>query len=159
MRPRRYPLDPLAKLRGKEVDSATKLLSDAIRARQEAQRAEEAALARTESAAAESRVVKEGEEAALARGELRAEDLARAAAWRVRDEVDRADLGRRLAQAGQGTLLARGREKDALDVMARVRAEAEVVARDRARWETEARKKDEAVEEEAASEAFKGKPT
>jgi hypothetical protein len=159
MRPRKYPLDPLARLRGKEVDSATKLLSDAIRARQEAQRAEDAALARTESAAAESRAVTTGEDAALARGELRAADLVQGAAWRARDEIDRAELARGLMQAGKGTLLAHAEEKTAQTRIARARAEAEVVARDRARWEAEGRKKGEAAEEEAVAEAFKGKPT
>jgi hypothetical protein len=159
MRPRKYPLDPLARLREKQVGDATKLLSDAIRAREDAQRAEEGARARRDSAAHDARLVVEREDGALQRGELRAEDLARAAAWSARVEVDRAELEQHLARAMQGAQTAHAVEETAQDATARARADAQVVSRDRVRWEEAVRKKRDAAEEEGAAEAFRGKTT
>jgi hypothetical protein len=159
MRPRKYPLDPLARLREKQVGDATKLLSDAIRAREDAQRAEEAATSRRDSAVEDARLLAEREGAALERGELRSEDLARAAAWGVRVEADRVELEQRLARASEGTQAAQDDEAAAQGAIARARADAEVVSRDRARWDEAERKKEQTAEEDAASEAFRGKPT
>jgi hypothetical protein len=157
MRPRKYPLDLLARLRAKEVDDATQLLADAIRARQEAQRREGLAVAQRDGAEAAARLVGAGERGALERGELRAADLARAATWEAGVAAERAELGDRLAKALSRTHMAQGREGQAQDGVARARADAELVARDRARWDDEVRRKDEAGEEEAADEAFRGK--
>jgi hypothetical protein len=158
MRPRKYPLDPLVRLRAKLVGDATSLLADAIRARQEAERTEGAALTRRDAAADEVRVVGDMELGALERGELRAEDLARAASWRTGVEVERAELESRLAKAMTQARAAQGNEGNAQDGLARARADAEVVARDRAKWEDAGRRKEEAVEEESVDDAFRGKP-
>jgi hypothetical protein len=155
MRPRRYPLDPLARLREKGVDDATKLLADAIRAREAAQRLEAAALARHDAAEENARVVIEGEEAALDRGELRTADLAMGAAWRARDERERAVLERRLARAVEGTEAASTVEQGAKGAVLNAHAQAEVVARDRTKWEGAERKRSGAAEEEAAAETFR----
>jgi colicin import membrane protein len=157
MRPRKYPLDPLARLREKRVGDATRLLSDAIRARQEAERAEDAAQARRDDAVKDARATEDGEERALKSGELRAEDLARGAAWKLRAEAERAELDERLAKALSETRGAQVREVGAQDGVARARADAEVVARDRAKWEEAGRKKDEAAEEDSVDEALRGK--
>jgi hypothetical protein len=158
MRPRKYPLDPLARLRAKQVDDATSLLANAIRVRQEAERAEGAAVTKRDVAAEEARVVGDGEQRALERGELRAEDLAWAASWRTRVEVERAELESRLAKAMTQARAAEGSEGTAQDGLARARADAEVVTRDRAKWEEAGRRKEEAVEEESVADAFRGKP-
>jgi hypothetical protein len=157
VRGRKYPLDPLARLREKQVGDATRLLSDAIRARQEAERGLVVVLSRKNDAEAHARALGDRERNALERGELRADDLARAAAWSVRVETDRADLERRLAKAVEGAQAAHGGESNAQGEFARARADAEVVARDRAKWEDTRRKKDEAAEEEAGAEAFRPK--
>jgi hypothetical protein len=159
MRPRKYPLDPLARLREKQVGDAAKLLSDAIRARHQAERAEGAALAMRDDAEEDALRLEQREQAALERGELRAEDLARAAAWSTRVDAERTELERALAKAAQGTLAAHGSERRAQDVVARARADAEVLERDRAKWTEAGRKKDEAAEEETVAEAFRGKTT
>jgi hypothetical protein len=159
MRPRKYPLDPLARLREKRVGDATRLLSDAIRARQEAEQREESAQARKDDAAKEVLAVGGRERSALERGELRADDLALGAAWKVRMDADRAELEGQLAKALSQTSAAQAQEGTAQDGVARARADAEVVARDRAKWEEAGRKKEEAAEEEVADEAFRRKPT
>lgn len=158
MRSRKYPLDPLASLRAKQVGDAARLLSDAIRARQDAEHAEGALLTQKDEAATEATGLVDRERRALERGELRAEDLARASAWSVRVEAERADLEDRLAKAMSRTRAAHGVEASAQEGVARARADAEVVARNRVKWEDAGRKKDEAVEEEAADEAFRGRP-
>jgi hypothetical protein len=157
MRPRKYPLDPLARLRAKQVGDATQLLAEAIRARHAAEAAEGAALAQQEGAEQEARGIGDGEQRALERGELRAEDLARAASWGTRMEAERAELANRLAEAMGQTRAAHGLEGSAQAGVARAKAEAEVVARDRAKWEGAGRRKDEAAEEESADDAFRGK--
>jgi len=157
MRSRKYPLDPLARLRDKQVGDAAKLLSDAIRAREAAQRAEEAALAQRDAAVADARAVQEREDGALGRGELRAEDLARAAAWNARVEEDRAVLEARASVAARAAQAAQAHEGKAKDGVSLARAEAQVIARDRSKWEEAGRKKEEAAEEEGAAEAFLGK--
>jgi len=159
MRPRRYPLDPLARLREKQVGDAAKLLSDAVRTRHDAELREGTALVQRDDAAEEMRTLEDRERGALARGELRAQDLAQAAAWGARVGAERQELERRLAKAADGTKAAQGLERTARDQVARARADAEVVERDRARWADAGRKKDEAAEEETAAEAFRGKPT
>ena len=63
----------------------------------------------------------------------------------------------RLAKALSETRGAQVREVGAQDGVARARADAEVVARDRAKWEEAGRKKDEAAEEESVDEALRGK--
>ena len=157
MRPRKYPLDPLARLRAKQVDDAGRLLAKAVSVRQEAERAEQAAVAERDGAAEVARVVNEGERAALERGELCAADLVRAAAWSVRVEAERAALDLGVKRAADQARAAEGGVGTARDGVARARADAEVVERDRAKWEGAARKKEEAAEEETAAEAFRGR--
>ncbi len=157
VRARRYPLDPLARLREKQVGDATRLLSEAIRARQEADRGVVEVLARKENADAHTRALGDRERTALERGELRAEDLARAAAWSVRIEADRVDLERRLAKALEEAHAAQTGESSAQGGVGRARADVEVVARDRAKWEDARLKKEDAAEEEAGAEAFRPK--
>src|ERR1700722_14623866 len=107
MRPRKYPLDSLARLRDKRPGAAPPLPSAVIRARQEAERQEENAQARKDDAAKEARAVGDEERGALERGELRADDLALGAAWKVRADADRAELEGQLAKALTQTRAAR----------------------------------------------------
>ncbi len=158
-RGRKYPLDLLARLRVKQVDDATRLLSEAIRAREAAEHGAAVVIARREASAEQTRAVGERERRALDRGELRAEDLAHADAWSVRVEAERVDLERRLAKAMEATHAAHEQESDAQGGVARARASSDVVSRDRTRWEDARQKRANLAEEEAGAEAFRPKPT
>lgn len=152
----KYPLDPLLKHRNRQVDDAKASLGDAVRAREAA----EAAVRRAEAARrqAEDRVarVRAEEQERLARGELRAVDLARGDAWELaaRAEIDR--LASAVEEAEKNERRARDAEEDARAALARTMADRDVVRKDEARFQQRVAKAVLAAEEEAAEEAFRG---
>ena len=157
MLPPKYPFSQLAALRNKKVDDAANELANKTTARAAAERDRRAAEDRRDAHEAAAARVREGEANALARGELRAADLARANAWEVRigaesaarvSEVDRA----RASEAG-----ALEGEQRTRALLTSRRADADVVTKDQARWSHRLRKHAEAKEEEAASEAWRPK--
>jgi hypothetical protein len=152
----KYPLDPLLKHRNRRVDDAKASLGDAVRAREAA----EAAVRRAEAARrqAEDRAarVRAEEQKRLARGELRAVDLARGDAWELaaRAEIDR--LASAVEEAEKNERRARDAEEDARAALARTMADRDVVRKDEARFQQRVAKAVLAAEEEAAEEAFRG---
>jgi hypothetical protein len=155
MRPPKYPLEPLAELRDKRVDLALDDLAAATRGRDAAERERLASEQGCRAHAAAAERLRDAEESALARGELRVADLANAGAWEIRvasehqalaSEVDRA----RVAEAG-----ARVGEERAQGEVASRKADAQVVAKDRARWRSRQAGREEAKEEEASTEAWR----
>jgi hypothetical protein len=155
VRPPRYPLEPLARLREKKVDEATQALAGAVATRAKAEEAR--ARAEQRRAAQESKVaaVRDEERAALAHGELRAADLARAGAWEIAVAAEREQLDATVKSAQGKERAARDAEAGAKQSVASRQADADAVEKDRARWHEHARKRDEAKEEEAASEAWR----
>jgi len=155
MRPRKYPLEPLAKLRARKVEGAVQGLAQAVAQREQA---EQARLLREQARAAQearaARVVEE-ERGSLERGELHAADLARAHAWQLRSDAESAALSSEVDRARAAETDALKGEGAARTQVAERRAEADVVDKDRARWTAEGRKRQEAKEEEAMAEAFR----
>jgi len=157
MRPPRYPLEPLVEVRKRAADVATRRLSGAVKTREAATRARHAAEeARGEHERASSRV-REAERCALERGELRAADLARAETWGLRVAADHARLSEGVERARATEARASDAHLEAQAGASSRRAEADVVAKDRARWEDQRRKSAEARDEEAASEGWRPK--
>jgi hypothetical protein len=155
MRPKKYPQEPLAMLRAKHVDEATATLAKAVRAREEAERVERSHRKIHEDAEAKAKATLDAERDALERGELRAGDLARASTWSARVEEEQRQLERRALNASSRALGARDAEDAARGGVTSARADEAVVERDRARWEESERKRADAKEEEAASEAWR----
>jgi hypothetical protein len=155
MRPLKYPLEPLAELRDRRVDEAVGDLAHAARERDAAERKRRATERDILVHATTVERVRRAEAEALAQGGLRAADLAQAAAWEVRVAAERDGLASGLDQARAVEAAARGQEGRALDEVAERRAQAQVVAKDRARWDGARRKRAEAREEEALSEAWR----
>jgi hypothetical protein len=155
MRPPRYPLEPLAKLREDQVDAAVRGLARAVDGRGAAERARQTAEQRQEAHTAAASRVRDAEGEALARGELHAADLAHAAAWEARVASERAAIAGVVGRARAAELQARAAEQTAQGEVATRKAGAEVVAADQTRWREALRKKGEAKEEEAAEEAFR----
>ena len=153
MRSPRYPLEPLVELRQKKVDEAVRELAGAARDRDSAagaRRAVEERRGAHERAIADVRAA-EGE--ALARGELRVADLARAGAWSLRVGADGDALAAGVERARATEARARAAEATAQSAVGSRRAEAQVVTQHRARWGETRRKDLEAKDEEASSEA------
>ncbi|MGO9834583.1 MAG: hypothetical protein ACLP1X_10230 [Polyangiaceae bacterium] len=157
MRPPKYPLAPLAEVRKRAVDSAVRRLSSAVKTREAAERARQAAEdARHEHERAAARV-RGGERDALERGDLCAADLARGETWGLRVASERARLSAGVERATSAEAVASDGQLEAQAGVASRRSEADVVAKDRERWDDARRKAAEAREEEAASEAWRPK--
>jgi hypothetical protein len=158
MRPPRYPLEPLVGLREEKVDAAVRGLATAVAARSAAELARRTAEHRRDAHAETAARVREAEGQALGRGELYGADLARAGAWETRVASEReamaSEVGRTLGAEAQ----AHHAERQAREEAASRKADAEVVATDRARWGHALCKREQAREEEAAEEAFRRKP-
>jgi hypothetical protein len=153
----KYPLEPLAELREKKAEAAALELAEAVRKREAAARTLRAAELRREAHAQAVAALRKSEHGALGRGELRARDLARVDAWGIRVAAERQSLVAAVDHARASEETARGQERDAQGKVAARRADAQVVAGHRARWNDDARRQLEAREEEASSEAWRPK--
>jgi hypothetical protein len=153
VRPNKYPLASLARLKKERADGAARELAKAVSAREEAdRRREEAEMARKQAEARAAHVRRE-ERASLEHGELHAADLMRASAWEARIKAE--DEGRaRMVEAARATVGTKRRiEADAQAKVALARGEVKAVLRHETRWnEAQGRVRD-AAEEEAAAEA------
>lgn len=157
MRPPKYPLESLARVRQRAVDVAMGLLSSAVKARDAATRARHAAeQTRRDHERAAARV-QEAERDALERGDLRAADLAREATWGLRVASERARLSAGVERTKADEVEAQDGQRKAQTGVASRRADADVVAKDRARWDDVRKKSAEARDEEAASEGWRPK--
>ncbi len=149
----RYPRASVLEHRGRLVDLAKEALAKAVgerEAREVAKARADGDVTRAETARAE---IKAQEAARLLRGELRAEDLTRQAAWENAVQAELAELHRKVAAAIN--LLEDGvaKEREALSELANRKADVDVLEKDRERYLLEERKKTEAREEEASAEA------
>ena len=157
MRPSKYPLDPLARLRSTQVDDATKALAASVRARESAATEREAAERQRDAHEAHAAAERRASIEALGRGELRAGDLAQKDAWEHRVQTEAEELAR-------GVEGARSRERSACDAETRAqsttanrKAESDAVSKDEARWQKERSSRAETRDEDAAAEAWGGK--
>jgi hypothetical protein len=150
----KYPLAPVREHRDRKVDAATAELGDAVRARELADDAKRAAERHREEAEARAAAVRSDEAERLARGELRAADLARAQAWEYGARAEITDLAQAVDRAGASLDATREAEGAARAVLAEKKADLDVVVKDQARFDDEARRARDAAEEEAAEEVF-----
>jgi hypothetical protein len=155
MRPPRYALEPLARVRKQKVDEAAQSLAVAIRGREIAERDRRAAETRRDTHETDAAGVRAKEREALERGELCAGDLARADGWEVRIAAERAALLAAVERARGDESGARQTEERAKTEACARRADAEVVEKDRARWTAAQLKQAEARDEDEAAEAYR----
>ena len=158
MRPPRYPLEPLVKLREDQADAAVRGLAAAVAGRDAAERDRHKAEQQRDDHEAEAAAVRAAELEALAGGELRVADLARGGAWETRVASEGGAIASAVERSLGAETRAREAERSAQGEVAARTAGAEVVGADRARWQDALRKKAGAREEEAAEEAFRRKP-
>jgi dTMP kinase len=152
---KKYPLDPLARVRELEVDDAARALGGAAAAREEAATRRALAARARAGAEAEARALADSERGALERGELRVADLMHGDAWQAKVRVEHAELARRADEATAREEAALAEEARARANVAAREADAQIVARDRARWTDAERRRDEAKEEEALTDPWR----
>ncbi len=152
----KYPLKPLLEHRERQVDDATAELGGAIRAREAADVARGRAEMERRDAEMRASRVRAEEAERLARGELRAGDLACASAWEIGAREESARLSHAVSLAGEKVDAARSREEGARSELGQRMADRDVVAKDAARFEERTKKRALAAEEEAGEEAFRG---
>ncbi len=155
MRPKKYPLDPLVRLRHGKVETSVKALASAIRAREEAERVRLEAEALRARLAEEARQLRDAEDRALARGELSVADLQRLGAWQARTRWEDDARAEQVAAAEESVERARAGEGTAQSEVRTAEAEAKVVKKHRSRWASEAERAAEAAAEEGATEAWR----
>jgi len=149
---RKYPLEPLVKLRKRQVDGATEKLARAINEREAAERKRLAAEKAVAEAEAASQALRDEERRALETGALRVGDLQRAQAW----ELGVAEAGKRLTEQVSSAARDEGRACDAVasaqQELATREADAEVVEKDKTRFDAKSARDEMNKEEEAAAE-------
>jgi hypothetical protein len=155
VRPKRYPLDPLARVRREHVEASARDLAASIQAREAAERERLAAEAERARRADEARRACIAEAEALGRGALTAADLQRQGAWAARTEWDDQASAADVTSATEREATARDGEGRAKSRVTTAEAEARVVTEHRARWVAEGERASEAAAEEAAAEVWR----
>ena len=150
----KYPLEPLREHRDRKVEHATAELGEAVRAREAADEAKRRADQDRAETLAHAATVRDDETGRLANGELRVADLARAQAWEHAVSVELGDRDRTVSRAAGELGSAQQREAGARRELAQKKADLDVVAKDEARFDADARRVRDASEEEAADEVF-----
>ncbi len=155
MRPRKYALDTLARLRAAKADEAARVFAAAVGERERAERRRLAAeRLRVDHEAASQRLL-DAEHDALGRGELSAGDLARVDSWQIRVGSDREALGAAADRALTELAGAASKEEGASAELAKRHADSKLVVNDRQRWRERLRATGEAQDDEAASESWR----
>jgi len=152
MRPKKYPLEPLRRLKKERAEATTRELGTAIAARETLQRGREEAEATRTAARARADAVRGEERAALEKGELSARDLARGGAWEQRVSAEDQARSQSVEKARSAEDEARRAEARAQRDVAVARAEVEATGRHEQRWTSAARKAEESREEETLAE-------
>jgi hypothetical protein len=153
----KYPLKQLLEHREQTVTDATEELARASRARRAAEQAHAQAEGECRRAEEGAERVRAEEQGRLARGELRALDLAQAGAWEVGARACVDELARFAREAGHRAGEATAAEVTARDLLARKTADRDAVAKDKSRFDQREKERVLAAEEEAAAEAFGGR--
>lgn len=150
----KYPLTSLREHRDRKVDAATAELGGAVRLREAADEAKRAAERDREQAETRAAAVRNDEAERLARGELRADDLARAQAWEYAARAEITDLTQAIDRAARHLDATRDAEGVARATLAQEKADLDVVAKDQARFDEQALRARNAAEELEAEEVF-----
>ena len=155
MRRPRYPLEPLAEIRRRKVETAAELLGDAKRRHDVAEHEARATECKQRDHEAATQRLRCDETTALERGDLHVADLARRDAWEVRVAGEQSALKSEVQRARGVESSAQAHEEGARRDLVRRATDERVILRDRARWTEVQRKGAEAREEEASSEAWR----
>ena len=154
MRPKKYPLEPLRRLKKDRAEAKTRELGTAIASRESIQKKRETAEAEREAERARANLVREQERAALREGRaLRSQSGARGCVGAAHDRGGCRAWTRRRGEIQSAEEKARAGEAKAQADVAVARAEVEATARHEQRFWSTVRKAEESREEEAVAEA------
>jgi len=150
---RKYPLDPLKRVRAEKVERGARVLSQALgeveKARVETERRERAQREHEQSLS----LVADAERGKLENGELSVADLARGAAFGIAGEMRRALHQRATDEARAGHARAVADAEEKRSGLASARTDAEVVDKHHEKWKKARDAERTAKEEESAEEA------
>jgi len=155
---RKYPLDPLKRVRAEKIDQRKVSLSDALRKAEvtssDVERKTHAKEQLDRSMSATASVERES----LERGELSAADLARGAAWGLAANLRLQEMARAVDEAQKEDSLARSLAENERTLLATAQAEAKVVEKHHEKWRAVRTAAEVARDEESAEEAHLGRP-
>ena len=149
----KYRLDPLARARQANVERASRSLAEASHAKREAEALRKRIENEVVRADAEAKRIRLEERAGV--NVVRAEDLAVSDHWEIRAESERVDRERRLEIARAGESKESLREAAARAEVEKRQAAAQVVERDRARWQERETHQAEVKQEVEANDAWR----
>jgi hypothetical protein len=155
---RKYPLDPLKRVRAEKVDERVRAMSVALR------KAEAAGVELERRTHAKQQLDQALNETArtererLERGELSAADLARGAAWGVAADLRRTQAARAVDEAKKQHAQARVDADKERSSLATAEADAKVVDKHHERWRAAHDAADLARDEESAEESHLARP-
>lgn len=155
MRPPKYPLELVVDLRKRRVDEASRDHAKAARGREAAENRRVVTQKRSEAHTAAAERVRCVEQDALVSGELSAADLSRARSWEARVAQESGALGGELSKALSNEAGARAEERKAQEKLESRLVDSQLAVNHRARWREGLRRRTEANEEEAATEAWR----
>jgi hypothetical protein len=150
---RKYPLDPLRRVREENVDRKVRALSDSLRHVESARDQAEASERRRRELESSLAEVAAKEAQRLTRGELTAVDLARGAAWSLGTGIERAEKTRAAEQARARHAETEARASERQRELADAKASAELVAKHHHGWERARAAASVARDEEDAEQA------
>jgi hypothetical protein len=154
---RKYPLDPLKRVRAERVDQETRAFSKALgeveKARAEAEQRDRA---KRELERALSEVAR-SERERLEKGDLSVADLARGASFGIAGEIQRASHERSLEQARAVQARAASEAENKRKGLASARAAAEAVEKHHRKWQKTMQAEAIARDEENAEEAHRAR--
>jgi hypothetical protein len=157
MRSSKYPLEALTRVRDQQVDLAAGELGRSTRALEGAQRTRAAAERALEKHRESAAGLRGAEHEALARGELRAIDLAVGEAWGLRVAAEERMLLGHTDAARDKETQAEVSDREAKARLATRKVDADGVHKHRARFDQAQRKGAEVRDEEACFEAWRHK--
>jgi hypothetical protein len=155
---RKYPLDPLKRVRAENVDRGARSLSEALRKAEAASIEVERATQAKEQLDRAVNATARAERERLERGELTAADLARGAAWGLSADLRRNEKARAVDDAQKENARARAGAEKERSGLAAAQAEAKVVEKHHQRWSAVRDAADMARDEESAEEAHLARP-
>jgi YscO-like protein len=158
MRRKKYPLEPLVRIKNDRVEKKTRELGHAVVTREALEKSRQVKEADRDHARDAANHVRREERARLEEGTLKVKDLAQGGTWETRVQAEDARRVREVDEAAAAELGARAAEATAKTHVAEARAEHESVRRHEERWRAEARKVEDAREEEALAEIVRPKP-
>jgi hypothetical protein len=155
--PRRYPLEPLQRLRKERVETSAHKLADALLLVETSRTELERRAHQKASFEAECSRTEQAERVRLEKGAVKAGDLLQGAAYRIGADIEKAHRTGEVKKATSALDQARADAETKREGVASARADADVVDKNRQAWQAQREKEREKAEELGAEEAFSGR--